>query len=100
MHQPAHANSGIGGPGCTRLGAVRPTRSKKGAGPVKHSSSGTGPAGTPRTGAGDLAHGPAYSGPGDGSRSTAAMAVRRAQSARAADKALRVRRRAVAGAAP
>ena len=65
MHQPAHANSGIGGPGCTRLGAVRPARSEKGAGPVKHSNSGTGPAGPPRTGAGDLAHSPTCSGPGD-----------------------------------
>ncbi len=65
MHQPAHADSGIEGPGCTRLGAVRPTRSEESAGPEKHSNSGTGPADPPRTGAGDLAHSRACSGPGD-----------------------------------
>ncbi len=99
MHQPAHANGGIGGPGCTRLGAVRPTRSKKSTGPEKHGNSGTGPADLPRTGAGVLAHSLATAARATSSRSTAAMARRRAQSARAADRALRVSRRAVATAA-
>ncbi len=74
MHQPAHANGGIGGPGCTRLGAVRPTRSEKSTGPEKHGNSGTGPADPPRTGAEVLAHSLATAARATSSRSTAAMA--------------------------
>ena len=65
MHQPAHADSGIGGPGSTRLGAMRPTRSEENAALERHSSSGTGPAILPRSGAGDLARSRECSGPDD-----------------------------------
>ena len=100
MHQPAHANSGIGGPGCTRLGAVRHARSEKGAGPVKHSH----PAPVRRVRRAPvpgitLTARPAAAWVAS-SGSTAAAARKRAQSARAADKALCVRRRAVTAAAP
>ena len=55
MHQPAHADSDVGGPGSTRLGEVRPNNLEEYAALEKRNSFGTGPAILPRSGAGDLA---------------------------------------------
>ena len=54
MHQPAHADSDVGGPGSTLLGAVRPGGLEECAALKKRSGCGTGPAILPRSGAGDL----------------------------------------------